>query len=94
MDNAYKYEFSKMLKKCTEKGMTIIFVSHDIEFTAYTADYVGLMFNGRIDSLSNTVDFFSSNNFYSTISNKICRKVFPNVITIDDAINSIKGKKI
>lgn len=94
MDNAYKYEFSKMLKKCTEKGMTIIFVSHDIEFTAYTADYVGLMFNGRIDSLSNTVDFFSSNNFYSTISNKICRKVFPNVITIDDAINSIKGKKL
>jgi energy-coupling factor transport system ATP-binding protein len=91
LDNHYKQEFGQILKNLQcEKDVTILMVSHDIEFCAQFGDYCGLFFDGGIVTDNTTVDFFSGNSFYTTASNRMSRHVFDNVVTVKEAIQLCK----
>ena len=47
IDNFYKQKFAKILGKMQRKGVTILMVSHDIEFCAQYADYVAMFLTGQ-----------------------------------------------
>ena len=64
--------------------ITVIIVSHDLEFCARYAKRIGMMFDGRIESIDKTDAFFSSNLFYTTIMNKLTRGILDNVNIIED----------
>ena len=66
--------------------MTIIMVSHDIEFCARYADTVSMFFDGDIITTDTPHRFFSKNSFYTTAANRMSRHIFDNAVTSEDVI--------
>ena len=73
--------------------MTIVLVSHDIEFSAEYSDQCALVFDGDIVSKEDTLSFFCGNNFYTTAANRMARHIFPSAITSEDVIKRCKNKQ-
>jgi len=86
LDNHFKREFGEILRKLQEHGVTIIMVSHDIEFCALFGDICGLFFDGNIVASNTPQAFFSGNSFYTTAANRMSRHIFDNAITVKDVI--------
>lgn len=81
------YDILLGLKK---QGVTIIMVTHDVEFAAVASDRCGLFFDGEIISTDRPVEFFSNNSFYTTAANRISRHMYNNAITCEDVIEICK----
>lgn len=86
LDNFFKEKLAIILKSLTEKGVTIIMVSHDIEFCAKYGDRCAMVFDGSIVSSNETQKFFAGNSFYTTAANRMVRHICPEAITIEDVI--------
>ena len=86
MDNLFKDDFAKILGSLKDKGVTIVLVSHDVEFCAKYADYVGMFFDGGVIGADTAKKFFSSNSFYTTVANKMSRDVDRDAVTNEDVI--------
>ena len=86
IDNYFKLTLAQILKKLTERGVTVIMVSHDIEFCAKYADRCALFFDGSIVTDNTANRFFSGNSFYTTAANRMARHLFPNAVTNEDVI--------
>ncbi len=93
LDGFYKSKLAQIFHTLQAKGITIIMVSHDIEFCASYGETCALFFNGSIVTATNTRDFFTGNSFYTTAANRMARNLFPDAITAKDVIercNEIK----
>lgn len=90
LDAEYKDEFGSILKKLKEHGVTILMISHDVEFAAEYADRVGLFFEGNVVTSKAARDFFSGNSFYTTAANRMARHYFPNAVTGKDVVECLK----
>lgn len=86
IDNFFKLKFAKILEKLKKQGVTVIMVSHDVEFCAKYADMVSMFFDGGIVTTNTPNRFFSQNSFYTTAANRMSRHVFDNAITNEDVI--------
>lgn len=93
LDAFYKNELGHLLKELQAQGVTIVMVSHDIEFIAEYADTCGLFFDGQIISTKNAKAFFAGNHFYTTAANRMARKYFPNAVTIEDVKKCLDEQK-
>lgn len=87
--------FSKLMLKdilldLQTQGMTIILVTHDIEFAALVSDSCGLFFDGEVIALEDPTAFFTKNNFYTTMANRLSRHRYENTITYDEVIEICK----
>ncbi len=90
MDNCFKNKLGEILRKLTSKGVTILIVSHDIEFCAKYADMCSLFFDGNIVTSGTPKKFFSGNSFYTTSANRMSRHIFKNAIVNEDVIKLCK----
>ena len=88
MDNCFKNKLGEILRKLTSKGVTILIVSHDIEFCAKYADMCSLFFDGNVVTSGTPKKFFSGNSFYTTSANRMSRHIFKNAIVNEDVIKS------
>lgn len=86
MDATFKDSFGKLLKTICGEGITVLIVSHDIEFCADYADYCAMFFDGAIVSAALSREFFSDNSFYTTCANRIGRQFFENAVTINEVV--------
>ena len=84
LDAAGKEEVITLLRKLRSEGKTILFVSHDLNFTARVADRVSLLFDGRIVVTENSHSFFSGNNFYTTDVARVTRGIIPGLVVLED----------
>ncbi|MDD3540216.1 MAG: AAA family ATPase, partial [Eubacteriales bacterium] len=84
LDAASKEEVITLLRKLRSEGKTILFVSHDLNFTARVADRVSLLFNGQIVVTENSRSFFSENNFYTTDVARVTRGILPGLVALED----------
>ena len=91
MDAQFKQEFSDIIFDLKSKGVTIIMVSHDIEFCAEYADRCALMFDGTITSVDTPREFFKGKNFYTTAANRMARTRLPDAILASDIILACGG---
>lgn len=97
IDNHYKKELGEILRKLSEHGVTILMISHDVEFCAQYADRTGLFFQGNVVTSEESKKFFAGNNFYTTAANRMARNYFPNAVTVEDvvkAINQTEGEAV
>lgn len=90
IDSFFKLKFAEILKKLKVQGVTIVMVSHDVEFCARYADSVSMFFDGSIVTTNTPKRFFSQNSFYTTAANRMARHVFENAVTNVDVIDLIK----
>lgn len=86
MDSFFKESFASILIKLKEQGVTIIMVSHDIEFCARYADRVSMFFDGQILTTDTPDKLFGSNSFYTTTANRMSRHIFNNAVTAEDVV--------
>ncbi len=93
VDAYSKLSLSKILQEIKSEGVTIITVTHDVEFASIVADRCGLFFDGEVLSSLVPQEFFSKNNFYTTASSRISRDKFANAVTVDDVVSLIKEEQ-
>ena len=84
MDSFFKIRFAGLLKQLKERGITVIMVSHDVEFCADHADRVSMFFDGQILTTDTPRRFFGQNSFYTTAANRMSRCLFQNAVTAED----------
>lgn len=86
LDSEYRNIFGELLKELKSKGITIIMVTHDVEFAARNADLCSLMFDGSLSEPAVPGEFFGNNYFYSTAANRMVRRISPLAITSEDVV--------
>ena len=84
LDPFFKQKLAGLLGDLKKSGVTILMVSHDIEFCAEYADRCGLFFHGEIVALDTPIQFFSGNSFYTTVANRVARQWFPKAVTVKE----------
>ena len=92
MDAQFKEEFADILLDLKANGVTILMVSHDIEFCAEYADRCALVFDGNITSVDTPREFFKGKNFYTTSANRMARTKLPDAVLAEDIILACGGK--
>lgn len=93
MDAAFKERFGALLKKMCASGISILLVSHDIEFCARYSDRCGLFFDGGLVAENTPRAFFSGNHFYTTSANRMARGWFPDAILTQEVIDECKSQE-
>lgn len=86
LDSFFKGKFAGILSRLRERGVTIVMVSHDVEFCAEYADLVSMFFDGQLLTTDTPRRFFGQNSFYTTAANRMSRCVFRNAVTASDVI--------
>ena len=86
MDTFMKDKLGNALNKFTQQGLTVIMISHDIEFCASYADQVAMFFDGTIISANTAHEFFASNHFYTTAANRLSRDICKDLVTNEEVI--------
>ena len=90
IDNFFKETLADILCKLKSKGMTILMVSHDVEFCARYADSVSMFFDGQLLTTDSPRSFFGGNSFYTTAANRMSRHVLTNAVTAQHIIDETK----
>ncbi|HEX3039465.1 MAG TPA: ATP-binding cassette domain-containing protein [Caproiciproducens sp.] len=90
LDSRFKAELARILRGLTASGVTVVMVSHDIEFCAEHADECALFFNGSIVAQGRAGEFFSGNSFYTTTASRMTRGLFEGAVTNKDVIDLCK----
>lgn len=88
LDADTKQGLQRVLMELKQRGVTLIIVTHDIEFAALCADRCALFFCGDIDVIEDTRVFFSGNYFYTTAANRMAREYYPGVVTLDELVQN------
>ncbi|HEX7066275.1 MAG TPA: ATP-binding cassette domain-containing protein [Bacillales bacterium] len=86
LDPVAKQHFGELLTRLHSEEVTIVMVSHDVEFAAKYATRCAMMFEGEITVTGSPGEFFKGNNFYTTMINRITRdSPVPEVLTLEEA---------
>ncbi len=93
MDAQFKEEFAMILQSLKNGGVTVVMVSHDIEFCAEYADRCALFFDGNITSAGTPREFFAGKNFYTTSVNRMVWEKLPRAILLSDILAAL-GRKV
>lgn len=88
-DSSMKQKIAENLLKLKESGISMMIVSHDIEFASSCADRCAMLFGGELISEGEPHEFFSQNSFYTTAVNKIMRGFDKRIISVDEAVSSL-----
>ncbi|MFA9458746.1 ABC transporter ATP-binding protein [Halalkalibacter sp. AB-rgal2] len=92
MDPISKRVFAKLLKQLHQNGMTILMVTHDIEFVAEHAKRCAWLFDGEITSIGQAEDVLKGNYFYTTTINRVTREAAVPVLTLEEADSKWKTR--
>lgn len=84
LDAETKARFGVILHTLRDAGMTILCVTHDVEFAAQYADRCGMLFRGELVSEDAPAPFFTENAFYTTAAARMTRGIYENAVTVED----------
>ena len=93
IDSFFKETFAGILAELKKQGITIVMVSHDVEFCARYADMVSMFFDGQVLTTDTPQRFFGGNSFYTTAANRMSRHVFSQAVTAEDVIELVKRNR-
>ena len=63
-----------VIRALKAQGVTILLITHDVEFAALCADRCALFAQGRVAAVESTERFMSDNRFYTTAASRITRR--------------------
>ena len=91
-DACFKRKLAMILKSLQKNGMTVLMVTHDIEFCAEYADICAMFFDGNIVSEAPPRKFFAENNFYTTSAKRMADGLIENAVLDKDVIRALGGE--
>lgn len=86
IDAESKQVFAQILKELKKRGVAIVMVTHDIEFSAEHSDRCAMFFDGNIVSEDQSKSFYSGNTFYTTAAHRMSKHLFQHAVTCEDVI--------
>lgn len=87
LDPISKQNFADILQDLHREGLTIIMVTHDIEFAAKNAERCAMMFDGAITTEGTPDELLKGNYFYTTSINRATRASHMNEsLTLEEAL--------
>ncbi|NBD23682.1 ATP-binding cassette domain-containing protein [Paenibacillus sp. T1] len=86
LDGFFKAKLGEFLQKLNAGGVTIVMVSHDIEFCARYGETCAMFFDGGVIASKAAKPFFAGNGFYTTAANRMARHRWPDAVTAEDVI--------
>ena len=86
LDAEKKQHLLDILRTLKSRGISILIVTHDVEFAALCADRCVLFFRGSAVSEGLVREFFAENNFYTTAARRMSRGYFDNAVTARDLV--------
>ena len=84
LDAFRKKNLIKILKHLKSLGITIVIVTHDVEFAAECADRCAMLFRGNLTAKGDTVEFLSKNNFYTTAVSRMSKGIIERMVTVGE----------
>ena len=90
LDSFFKEQLRQVFRRLLDEGVTIVMVSHDVEFCARNADLVSMFFDGQILTTTTPRHFFARDSFYTTAANRMARHLFPDAVTVEDVVAAMK----
>lgn len=87
VDAAFKQQYKSIIQQLQQQGLTIIIVTHDIDFAADISNRCALFFDKQLVATNSPQAFFSKNHFYTTAACRIARHRFLGAITTEQVIN-------
>ena len=91
LDAEFKPVLAEILQRLLGRGVTVIMVSHDIEFCAKYAHRCAMLFNGAIVTEGISRTFFAGHSFYTTSASRMARHLLPDAVTAEDVIAACGG---
>ncbi|MCQ2420197.1 MAG: ATP-binding cassette domain-containing protein [Clostridia bacterium] len=91
LDAEFKELFAQILQTLLARSVTVIMVSHDIEFCARYAHRCAMFFDGTITADDTPRPFFSGNHFYTTAAGRLSRGLLSCAVTAEDVIAACGG---
>ena len=91
LDAYLKQSLAEMLRKLADQKLSILMVTHDLEFAASYADRCGLLFDGQLISEDEPHGFFSGHRFYTTAAGLIAGDRIEKVITCGEVIAACRS---
>lgn len=92
LDAFSKLGLKALLQELKNSGITVLSVTHDLEFAAESSDRCALFFDGEILSADIPSRFFSENNYYTTAASRMTRELWQGIITCGQVIEKCKGE--
>lgn len=86
LDANAKLRLCKIIKRLKAGGMTVLIVTHDVEFAAMCSDRCALCFRGDIVSVDTPTRFFGQNSFYTTAAARMTKGYYNNAVTLEQAV--------
>ena len=83
-----------ILRALRAEGVSILIVTHDVEFAALCADRCVLFFRGAAVSDGLPRAFFAENNFYTTAARRMTRGYLDNAVTAEDVVALCRGGQV
>lgn len=90
MDAYYKNNLANLLKQMKKGEISLLIVTHDIEFSAMVSDRCALFFDGKLISQGTPNEFFSENTFYTTSASRMSKGFFKNAVLCDEVVQLCK----
>ena len=91
LDEPFKMKLGKLFRKLASDGITIIMVSHDLDFCAEYSDECALFFDGSVISSGETKHFFLGNSFYTTAANRMSTGIIEGCVTSEEVTRACLG---
>ena len=85
LDANAKALLAGVLRGLTKQGVTVLLVTHDIEFAAEHADRAGFLSQGALIASGSPQEMFAENVFYTTAVSRMTRGKYERTVTVADA---------
>lgn len=93
LDAHFKRELGELILRLSASGVSILMVTHDVEFAARYATRCGMFFDGAIVSEGSPREFFGDKNFYTTDAARMSRGMLDGAVLTEDIISAIGGEE-
>ncbi|WP_455581137.1 ATP-binding cassette domain-containing protein [Dysosmobacter sp.] len=92
LDAGFKQTLGEIFQTLLRRGVTLVMVSHDLDFCARYAHRCVLLFDGAAAAEGPPRSFFSGNSFYTTASNRMARELAAQAVTPEEVIAVCGGR--
>ena len=72
----------EVIRRLKQNGVTVLLITHDVEFAALCADRCALFAQGRVAAVDRTDRFMTDNRFYTTAASRITRRFVDGAYTV------------
>lgn len=87
IDAYSKFRLMELMRRLQSEGITILMVTHDVEFAASVSNRCAMFFDRELTSVDPPEEFFCDNSFYTTAANRIARQMYDGVVTCEDVVS-------